>query len=266
MTKERKVFETGAHRDEIKADFSAISHIGLRRLAETHYEGDEKYGRGNWRKGIPVHNLLSHAVGHIFKFIWGDRSEDHLGHAAWGIFAAMHFEETMPAMMYGLPSEGKAQEIIDSIKEDVDHRPVVLLQRQEGYPNSIATAPYRKHDGDAGYDLAASHDVTITAGSTFDVLTGWNIKVPAGYWGCIKPRSSTLPKKGVVVLEGVIDETYTGQLSVIVFNPGLWPVIIKTGDRLAQLILMKRHDVRFQFVKHLPETERGAQGFGSTGG
>ena len=73
--------------------FDLISPIGLRRLAETMAEGSAKYGDHNWEKGIPVQNLLNHALAHIYEYLGGDRSEDHLAHASFGLFAVMHFEE-----------------------------------------------------------------------------------------------------------------------------------------------------------------------------
>lgn len=98
-------FATGAVRSNTVAGqktfplrFALISPIGLRRLAETYGEGAAKYGDRNWEKGIPVSNLLDHAMAHINEYNNGDRSEDHLAHAAWGLFAVMHMEEKMPSM------------------------------------------------------------------------------------------------------------------------------------------------------------------------
>lgn len=96
-----KKFETGAIRGEEKFNrfpprFDLISHIGERRLAETYGEGAQKYDDNNWLKGIPISNLINHAMDHINNYRAGDVSEDHLAHAAWNLFAAMHMEETRP--------------------------------------------------------------------------------------------------------------------------------------------------------------------------
>lgn len=101
-TKNKK-FKTGAVRNEEKFNkfpprFDLISHIGERRLAETYGEGSIKYGDNNWLKGIPLTNLLNHAKDHINKYLASDRSEDHLAHAAWNLFAAMHMEDTDSTM------------------------------------------------------------------------------------------------------------------------------------------------------------------------
>lgn len=96
-------FKTGAVRGEAKFRrfphrFDLISHIGERRLAETYGEGAEKYGVHNWLKGMPMSVLINHAKDHINHYLSGDTSEDHLAHAAWNLFAAMHMEETRPDM------------------------------------------------------------------------------------------------------------------------------------------------------------------------
>ena len=100
-----KTFHTGATRSSKMAGISnsgvfdfdprydLISPIGLRRLAETYSEGANIHGERNWEQGLPVSDCLNRALAHIFVYCSGDRSEDHLAHAAWGLFAAMHFEE-----------------------------------------------------------------------------------------------------------------------------------------------------------------------------
>ena len=98
-------FDSGAKRQagvagqrKFPARFELISPIGLQRLAETYGEGAIKYGEHNWEKGIDTQNLLQHTIAHIYEYLKGDKSEDHLAHAAWGLFAVMHMEETKPDM------------------------------------------------------------------------------------------------------------------------------------------------------------------------
>jgi hypothetical protein len=105
MDGERMQFDTGAIRSaqvagtEREARYDLISHVGLRRLAETYGAGAVKYSPNNWRRGIPVSNLLNHVIAHIYAYIGGDRTEDHLAHAGWGLFAAMEFEQTRPELV-----------------------------------------------------------------------------------------------------------------------------------------------------------------------
>jgi hypothetical protein len=94
-------FASGAVRsaDADGERWDLITPIGLRRLAETCAEGAKKYGECNWQKGIPASDLLNHAIRHIYLYLDGDDSEDHLAHAAWNILGVCHFEETMPEMI-----------------------------------------------------------------------------------------------------------------------------------------------------------------------
>lgn len=91
-----RTFETGSVRtaDADATRYDLISEIGLERLARTCADGAGKYGDHNWRKGQPFSVVLNHALYHINKFKQGDTSEDHLAHAAWGLFALMEFQAT----------------------------------------------------------------------------------------------------------------------------------------------------------------------------
>jgi hypothetical protein len=94
-------FSTGAVRgsDAENVRFDLITPIGLRRLAETCAEGAKRYGDRNWEKGMPASVMLNHALRHIYLWIDGDTSEDHIAHATWNLMAIMHFEETMPQLI-----------------------------------------------------------------------------------------------------------------------------------------------------------------------
>lgn len=96
-----KYFESGAIRstDADSVRYDLITPIGLRRLAETYAEGANKYGHDNWLHGIPASDLFNHTIRHLYLWLAGDKSEDHLAHAAWNIFTMMHFEETRPELI-----------------------------------------------------------------------------------------------------------------------------------------------------------------------
>jgi hypothetical protein len=98
---DKVVYSNGAHRsaEAESTRYDLISPIGMRRLAATYHEGAVKYGDGNWLKGMPSGDLLNHLLKHIEQWRRGDASEDHLAHAAWNLFALMHFEETRPELM-----------------------------------------------------------------------------------------------------------------------------------------------------------------------
>lgn len=92
------LFQTGAKRssDAVSTRYDLISPVGLRRLAETYAEGAAKYGDNNWHKGFPVSDVMNHCLKHINQWLSGDTTEDHLAHAAWNLFAVMHYEELLP--------------------------------------------------------------------------------------------------------------------------------------------------------------------------
>jgi len=85
-------FGTGAVRskDAEATRYDLISPIALEAWAKTCAEGAAKYGDFNWERGMPAHDLLNHAIRHIYKFLDGDRSEEHLAHALWNVGGAIH--------------------------------------------------------------------------------------------------------------------------------------------------------------------------------
>jgi len=96
-------FATGAVRssDAEATRYDLISPIGLEAVARTCAEGAAKYSDYNWERGMPVGDLLNHALRHIYRYLAGDRSEDHLPHAAWGLLAAIHSEALWPELNAG---------------------------------------------------------------------------------------------------------------------------------------------------------------------
>lgn len=141
---------------------------------------------------------------------------------------------------------------------------VILLRRR----NVDAVIPCGKFEGDAGMDLTyIGPSRIIWPWQVMDLETGWDINISKPNWGQIKSRSSTFYKRKILVLEGVIDSGYTGPLSVAVMNPGPFPKKIKNGDRLGQLVIHQHREVWLEITQHhLPKTDRGTNGFGSTGG
>lgn len=103
MTQERREYDTGAVRsgDCEETRYDLISPIGLERLAQTYAEGAKKFGAFNWENGMPITDLLNHAIAHIFKYLRGDRSEDHLAHASWNLLGAIHSSELWPHLNDG---------------------------------------------------------------------------------------------------------------------------------------------------------------------
>ena len=99
------------------------------------------------------------------------------------------------------------------------------------------------------------------------VPTGLYIQLPIGYEGQIRPRSGLALQKGLSVpnAPGTIDSDYRGEIKVLLINLSDKPVVIKHGERIAQLVVARYERVEWQEVTKLDDTDRGAGGFGSTG-
>lgn len=128
--------------------------------------------------------------------------------------------------------------------------------------------PTYAHPGDAGADLYAAHDVTLAPGQRSLVATGIAIALPDGFAAFIHPRSGLAHRSGVGMVNapGTIDAGYRGELKVNLINHDpTSDVVLKRGDRIAQLVVHPVSRAVFAEVAALPETDRGADGFGSTG-
>ena len=129
--------------------------------------------------------------------------------------------------------------------------------------------PRYAQPGDAGVDLAAAEDVDLAPGERAVVRTGIAIALPAGYAGFVHPRSGLAAKHGVTLVNapGTIDAGYRGEIKVILLNTDPdRAVSLRRGDRIAQLVVQRVENVMFREVPALPESARGDNGFGSTGG
>lgn len=140
----------------------------------------------------------------------------------------------------------------------------VLITRLD----STLPLPRYAKEGDAGADLTSAIDFTLAPGQRQLVPTGIAIALPNGFVALVHPRSGLAIKNGVTLVNtpGTIDAGYRGEISCIVIN--LDPkdkVSFKKGDRIAQLVIQKVERAEFIEVTELPESERGNDGFGSTG-
>lgn len=122
--------------------------------------------------------------------------------------------------------------------------------------------------GAAGMDVLSAEDVTLAPGARHAVASGLSMAIPPGYEIQVRPRSGLALKHGIGVANtpGTIDSDYRGELKVILINHGADPFEIHRGDRIAQLVLAPVTVAEWDEVADLDETERGAGGFGSTGG
>ena len=132
--------------------------------------------------------------------------------------------------------------------------------------------PSYQSDSAAGLDLIAAvpagAPIVIAPGRYAAVPTGIAIALPAGTEAQVRPRSGLALRHGVTVLNspGTVDADYRGEIQVLLVNHGAAAVIIERGMRIAQLVIASVLRARLSELKDLDDTQRGAGGFGSTGG
>src|ERR671916_2379376 len=133
--------------------------------------------------------------------------------------------------------------------------------------NADAMAPARIRPGDAGYDLRATERVSIPQDGRRLVGTGIAIAHPHGVAGLVSPRSGLAIEHGLTLLNapGLIDPNYRGEIKVILHNTSERRYTVEIGDRIAQLLLVPYWAPELEVVPELEGTERGADGFGSSG-
>jgi dUTP pyrophosphatase len=125
----------------------------------------------------------------------------------------------------------------------------------------------RTRPGDAAFDLSCLEAFSLLPGERAMVRTGVAIALPDGYAGLVLPRSGLAFRHGVTCANspGLVDPNYRGELMVILINLGGEAFVAEAGDRIAQLLLVPYALPELTVVDALPDTERGADGFGSSG-
>lgn len=129
--------------------------------------------------------------------------------------------------------------------------------------------PSYAHPGDAGADLVTTQDVELGPFERKLVPTGVSIALPNGYAAFIHPRSGLAAKQGLTIVNapGTVDAGYRGEIQVALYNSDPHtPILLARGDRIAQLVIQQVARARFIQAERLPGSDRGAGGFGSSGG
>ena len=163
----------------------------------------------------------------------------------------------------------KALEIkVNSIEKEISLEKSVEIKKL--HPNALI--PQYQKEGDAGFDFHALIDntlgyIVVEPKSQYTVPTGVSCSIPRGYEIQVRPRSGLAFKYQITVTNspGTIDSGFLGQIMVIIYNLSNQPFTIKNGDRIAQGVLARVFKAKFIEVEELEKTERGENGFGSTG-
>ena len=158
----------------------------------------------------------------------------------------------------------KTNELKDLIMKTSEIKNVIKVNiRVKTYENG--SLPERKHLYDAGSDLKASEQGEILPGEFKMIPTDIAMEIPSHLYGHIQSRSGLASKKGIFVLTGTIDANYRGKIWVVLGNFGNEPFTYEVGDRIAQIVFMEYVTPNFHKVDELSDSERGENGYGSTG-
>lgn len=175
---------------------------------------------------------------------------------------------SMPTLQEVYDNSDQDDQIVTGIRAELNMSDKLMIRVHPECPNkNPILAPAKM--GDVGYDLKiwldGKDEIEILPQRMTNIRTGVFIKLPENTWGDIRSRSSTFFKRHLFVMGGTIDEGYTGEISIVMWNPTLDPHKVKNGDRLAQLVVVPKYTPDMVVVDDLPNTSRGSTGFGSTG-
>lgn len=143
----------------------------------------------------------------------------------------------------------------------------IKIKRLTGVPGF--SPPAYMSAGAAGMDLCAALEQPLQIRPLERALVpcGFSMELPEGYEAQVRPRSGLAIRNGITCLNspGTIDHDYRGEVKVILINLGQEPFEIKSGDRIAQLVIQRVERAQIELVEELNASARGAGGFGSTG-
>ena len=156
----------------------------------------------------------------------------------------------------------------DLEKEIYDNAMTKIIEVETIHPDAVF--PTYAYETDSGFDLHSTQDLTIGPFGRILVPTGIKVSFPFGYEIQVRPKSGLAIKQGLTVLNtpGTVDQGYTGEIQVIVFNTNNYTVMIPKGMKVAQAVLcpvVNGKHVKFEKVDSIENKDRGNNGFGSTG-
>ena len=128
-----------------------------------------------------------------------------------------------------------------------------------------AILPKYMRSGDAGMDLYSSEEIILAPKERKLIPTGICMAIPQNHVGLIWDRSGLAAKNGLTTLGGVIDETYRGEIKVVMYNSSDTSFTIEKGTRIAQMLIQQISQKEIMEVEELDETIRGDKSFGSSG-
>jgi dUTP pyrophosphatase len=142
--------------------------------------------------------------------------------------------------------------------------PIKILDLKVKKLNNAAVIPKKSHDTDAGFDLFSIERVVIASQSRVSVATGLAFEIPPGHFMKIFDRSGRASSTTTVVLAGVVDQGYRGEVKIVLANYGDFPTTVEPNTAIAQFVVLPVPNINITEVTELTATPRGDAGFGST--
>ncbi|MCF7795965.1 dUTP diphosphatase [Patescibacteria group bacterium] len=136
---------------------------------------------------------------------------------------------------------------------------VKIINKKYGKINKPA-----KH-GDAGYDVFATKDIILKPHERYNMPLGIALEFPSDYVCVVNQKSGLANKYGIDTIGNVIDSGYRGEIHALIVNTSNKDIFIKAGQKIAQLLFLFWKEFNILYVDELTETDRGSNGFGSTG-
>ena len=172
---------------------------------------------------------------------------------------------------YAKEHMGRSEEA-DAYREELKKHPQIIadeiarrkVKKFRVMLSEGAKMPTKAHTADGGFDLYAPRAFTVLRGASTIVDTGVHIEIPKGYVGFLKSKSGLNVKYGITG-EGVIDAGYTGSIVAKLYNDGGNPVRFEEGQKIIQIVFLPIPEVELELADSFEETERGENGFGSSG-
>ena len=128
-----------------------------------------------------------------------------------------------------------------------------------------AAVPHRAHQADAGLDLFSREEQIILPGESAVFDTGVHVELPEGTFGKLESKSGLNVNYDIVSCGGTIDCGYVGSIKVKLYNLGKKPYMVRKGQKIVQMVIVPILTPELEIVDYLDETERGSNGFGSSG-
>lgn len=129
--------------------------------------------------------------------------------------------------------------------------------------------PAKAYVRDSGFDISycGDEEVVILRGHRKTLPCGFSLGIPEGFEVQIRSRSGLAAKNGIMVLNspGTVDSSYTGEIKVVLYNSDISDYVVKPGDRIAQMVVAEVPLVGLELADDIEQTDRGSDGFGSTG-